>query len=252
MNRNRSRADLAADIYATLGAPVVKVNLTPDQVDKAIDAAIKILWRWHVDFSFENFYAYQATQEDVDRQYFTIPEYFDGVSEVLPRSFTGNDMSFTNAIWQIQRETVNSTIGFQSISLVDYVAMQQRYSNMRATMGANTMPFTFVRLQHRVIPHFRYNVGEFIVLRVNETVDAERVDDAHVAATLLWDNEMLKALAVANAKQIWGNILSRFKGMTLPGGVQIDGAELLQQSKDEMDEVMKKLDDQTVVNFLMG
>lgn len=252
MKRNRSRKDLIDDVYTTLGAPVVRVNLTEEQVSKAIDTSIKILWRWHTDFSFENYYAYEITADDAARGWFILPEQFDAITDILPRSLPTNDMYFTSALWQIQRETMNSTTGYYNISLVDYVAMQERWYNLRATMGANLMPYKYVALQRRVIPHFKLHEGEFIAMQVNEVVDAEGTDPSAIKSSLLFDNDLLKKLAVGHSKVMWGNILQRFSGMTLPGNVQINGTDLIDQGGKEIDEVMQRLDDETVIPFLMG
>jgi thymidylate kinase len=53
MKRNRNREDLRQDILYSLGHPIIRVNITKEHLDSAINAAIKKIWRWHVDGSYE-------------------------------------------------------------------------------------------------------------------------------------------------------------------------------------------------------
>jgi len=53
----------------------------------------------------------------------------------------------------------------------------------------------------------------------------------------------LQNYATALMKVQWGQNLSKFTGMQLPGGVQFDGATILQQGLDEKN----KIEDEVVV-----
>lgn len=252
MIRNRSREDLRQDILSSLGEPIVKVNLTTNHLDNCINQAIKKFWRWHFDGCFESAYVYRVTQEDVDRNYFFVPEIIDSVLEVLPTTSIFGSGNFATVEWQMTASTVLSANRFANISLVDYVATQQRLSMTRSIVGADVKLFEFVRLQHRVIPNFPIQVDQIIALRTYENIDPESTDPNAIESGLLFDNETLKDLATAYAKQQWGMILKRFSGMTLPGGVVIDGETLIQEGKDDERDVMTRLNSENVVGFFMG
>lgn len=252
MQRNRSRADLKSDILSTLGHPIVKVNLTDNHLDNCINAAIKKFWRWHHDGSYQNQYVYTPTEEDVARGWFVVPEYIDAVLEVISTNDIMSSTNFATMAWQMTASTILAANRFSPMSLTDYVSVQQQVLNTRAIVGDGVKPFEFARLQHRVIPRFKMTVDKPIVLMVYENVDAERTDPAAIDASLMFDNETLKDLSCAYAKQQWGQILKRFSGMQLPGGVVIDGETLIQEGKQDEAEVMQRLKDETVVNFFMG
>lgn len=258
MNRNRTRADLRQDILYALGHPIIRVNLTEQHLDNAINAAIKKIWRWHVDGSYENYYAYKLTQEDVDRGWYLVPEEIDAVHEVLPDhgGYLG-EKNFATAEWQMTSSTVLSMNRFLPLSLVDYVAAQQRITNTRLILGDNIRPFEFVKHQHRVMPRFKMSLDQVIVMRVEENIDPEKVMDRadpkfNYTSELFWDNETLKDLALAYSKQQWGQILKRFSGMTLPGGVQIDGDSLIQEGKQDEEQVIQRLKDEAVDFMIVG
>ena len=53
----------------------------------------------------------------------------------------------------------------------------------------------------------------------------------------MYNDQYLKRYATALIKLQWAQNLSKFKNMTLPGGVQIDGAEIMSQAKEEIKEL---------------
>lgn len=258
MQRNRNREDLRQDILYSLGHPIIRVNLTKEHLDNAINAAIKKIWRWHVDGSYENYYAYQVSAEDATNGWFLVDEDIDAVYEVLPGDggYLGSK-NFASAEWQMTSSTVLSMNRFLPLSLTDYVSAQLRITNTRLVLGDGVKPFKFVKHQHRVIPRFEFKEGDMIVMRVSENVDPEKWMDRGQTppgynSDLFWDNETLKDLALAYAKQQWGQILKRFSGMTMPGGVTIDGESLLAEGKEDESAVIQRLKDESVDFMIVG
>ena len=56
----------------------------------------------------------------------------------------------------------------------------------------------------------------------------------------IYKDRMLKRYVTATFKRQWGSNLSKFDGIQLPGGVQFNGRELMEQAQTEID----KLEDQ--------
>ena len=55
--------------------------------------------------------------------------------------------------------------------------------------------------------------------------------------TKVWNNRMLKRLATSYIKKQWGQNLKKFKGMQLPGGVQMDGQTIFDEAVAEITSV---------------
>ncbi len=53
----------------------------------------------------------------------------------------------------------------------------------------------------------------------------------------VWNDKMLKKYATALIKLQWGNNLSKFSGITMPGGVTLDGVRIAQEARDEIKEI---------------
>lgn len=248
----RTRAELHEDVLKSLGHPVIRVNLSPEQIDRAIDWALKMFWKYHRNGSFENFLIYKVTEEDAQRGWVSIPSYIDAVVEVLPRTFAYNDFSFATMDWQLQREAFLSLNRFSTISAVDYTSVMQRVYNLGHVLGQDNHPFTFNRYQRRMIPRFRIRADELLVMRVYENNDPERTDPDAINCAEVWDDETLKSLAVSQCKQQWGLALSKFNNIQLPGGVSLNGDALYQQGKDEEQSLMDEMSKEQPLNFFMG
>jgi hypothetical protein len=59
-------------------------------------------------------------------------------------------------------------------------------------------------------------------------------------AANLYNNILVKELAVAKAKYLWGFQLGKFT-MTLPSGGTINGNEIKQDGKEEMEKIMERI-----------
>jgi hypothetical protein len=83
-------------------------------------------------------------------------------------------------------------------------------------------------------------------------IDCYRALDP-VDAPKFWDDRYLKKYVTALFKTIWGQNLSKFQGISLPGGVTIDGDKIYDQGKEEArdieEEIMGKL---APLNFMIG
>ena len=57
----------------------------------------------------------------------------------------------------------------------------------------------------------------------------------------VWNDRFLKKYATALIKLQWGNNLSKFSGIQMPGGVTLDGVRIAQEAREEIKEVEEDL-----------
>lgn len=254
--RNRTRDDLRTDILTSLGWPIIQVNLTKAQIDSAINAALKQLWVWHYDFTFQTEYIYELTEEDIARDYFHVPEGIDAVIEVLSNGWGWGELgefAFTDPEWQLARQMFQSGNRFYPMSLADYTATMQRLYNTEHVLGKHNRPFAFSKHEHKVQLKFKAKAGDIIAMRVYKNVDPEEDNPSAIDSGLIFDNETLKLLASAAAKQTWGRILTKFQGIQLPGGITLDGQQILQEGNDDWERTIEHLREMNPVgDFFMG
>ena len=72
--------------------------------------------------------------------------------------------------------------------------------------------------------------GEFLLIEAYEVIDPSVYSDA-------WGDRWLQAYASAKIKYQWGTNLTKFTGMTLPGGVQFNGEKILDDARQEIDKL---------------
>jgi hypothetical protein len=256
MKRLQSRADLKQRILMTLGHPYIKVDLSDEHIDNCIDTALRHFFKYSPYGSFENFYIYTITAQDVANNYIPIPRTIDAVVEVIEAGQYLSDMSFATVEYQMTRDTFMSGMKFNNVSLLDFVTLRQRLDNTMSMI--QTAPrFEFVRYQRRLIPTFDLNAGYQIALRVYENVDPEAadigVDPANVIpAADLWDDELLLQLAVGQCKMVWGNILKKFGQVVLPGGVTLDGQKMYDEGRSDFDRASSDMLNSSPMDFFMG
>ncbi|BAU40000.1 hypothetical protein [Ralstonia phage RSP15] len=251
--RNRTRDDLRQDILSGLGHPIIQVNLTRAMLDSAINQAIKQLWVWHYDFTFQTQYLVTLTEQDINNNYIQVPENIDSVVEVLAGGWRFGDFAFTDPEWQLARQMFIQGNRFYPMSLADYTATMERLYNTEHVLGRHNRPFSFSKHQHIVQLQFPHEVGEVIAMRVYQNVDPEDDNPDMYEVSTFFDNETLKALATAYAKQTWGAILSKFQGIQLPGGIVLDGQQIKQEGNDDADKILDYLHNMNPVgDFFMG
>lgn len=256
MKRIQSRAELKHKILLELGHPYIKVNLSDEHIDMAIDTALRHFFKYSPWGSFESHYIYTITDADVTNGYIPIPRTIDAVVEVIPTGTSLSDLSFATAEYQMSRETFMAAQRFNNVSLVDFVSMKERLYNTMLIVSPPTS-FEFVRYQRRLIPNFGLISGNVIALRCYENVDPEAADvgidpSKVIPAADLWDDEVLKELAVAECKVLWGNILKKFGQVVLPGGVTLDGQKLYDEGKEEFNRITDNMLYKNPIDFFMG
>ncbi|AXF41501.1 hypothetical protein SHAb15599_00147 [Acinetobacter phage SH-Ab 15599] len=250
MYRNRTRADVKSRIMNSLGYPVVKINITDEQMNGAIDGALKKMWRWHTNFSFESFCVVKITQEILDQGYFVVPDTFDAVTDIIPAGNTNSDpLYFATTEFTLTRNVFLNGVFMTPLSMVDYFAALARVDTYKITTGMDIFPFVFSKFNHRVMLKFPVKLNDMICVRAIEDYPPEEqhtgmnqtVPISEINGGLIFDNETMQDLATAFCKQIIGQTMSKYEGMRLPGGQVISGQAMLEQGRQDEDDIMQRL-----------
>lgn len=257
MKRVTSRNDLKHKILLTLGHPYIRVDLSDEHLDLAIDTALRHFFKYSPYGSFESFYAYTITADDVAKGYIPVPRNIDAVVEVIRGGVGITDMSFMTVEYQMQREAYMAAQRFNNISLTDFVAIKQQLYHTQMILE-QPKGFEFVRYQRRLIPTFNIAEGMTIAFRCYENVNPEKASEEGLDPSMvissddLWDDELLKDLAVAECKIIWGNILKKFGQVVLPGGVTLDGQKIYDEGSEDFEKLTARLLNSSPIDFFMG
>lgn len=221
-----------------LGEPVIQVNLDITQMEDAIDDAVQMFCEWHRDGSESMYFVHKVTATDVANGYISIPDemLIDDVIELLP---AGNGMltNWTTPIGQ----SILTQLGGQStcmLSMTSFAMFKEQMTTMDKVIGAR-YPFRFMKYRRRISCDFKLTEDEYLVFSAYENIDP-RVDANKEA----WEDQWLKRYCTAVIKERWGNVLTIANGIKLPGGIELDGKEILDSAKTELETLETELKDE--------
>ena len=202
----------------TLGKPVIEINVDDDQVDDRIDEALKYYWDYHFDGSEKTYYKYQITDTDKANKYITLPENIIGAINLFPIGQGLNTNNLFNIRYQI---ALNDLYTLTSVSMVPYY-MALTHIQFLEQMLVGQQPFRYNRNTNKFYIDTDWNIlntGDFIVIEAYQVVDPTIYTD-------VWKDRWLLRYATCLIKQQWGANLTKFIGMTLPGGIKFNGEKI--------------------------
>jgi hypothetical protein len=98
-------------------------------------------------------------------------------------------------------------------------------------------PIRYTRHKDRLYVDMDWNtvpVGSYLVVDAYEVVNPETWTDA-------WNDRWLQNYATALIKRQWGSNLTKFTGMTLPGGVQFNGEKIYDDAVAEIQKMEEEM-----------
>ncbi len=214
-----SRNEFKEYCLRKLGKPVIEINVDDDQVEDRIDEALQFYWDYHFDGTEMIYYKHQVTEDDKVNKYIILPENIIGAVEVFPigdPSFSSDDLF--NIRYQI---ALNDLYTLTSVSMVPfYMVMEHLALITQLLVGQKPIRYSRHRNRCHIDMDWKaVKVGEFLLIRGYEVVDPEQFID-------VYKDQWLLRYATALIKQQWGQNLTKFTGMQLPGGVMFNGQKI--------------------------
>ena len=217
-----TRAALVDHCLRRLGAPVLDINIDEDQIEDRVDDTLQIYQEYHMDATFRTYFKYLVTSTDVTNEYIPIPTDILTVKSIFPISASGStSVNFFDVKYQIMANDVYN-LGSFGADLAYYEQLQQYMSMIDQTLNG-TPQVSWSRKQNRlyIFGDFKdkdIKAGDYIIAEVSKIIDP----GAH---SKVFSDMFVKDYLTALLKQQWGQNLIKFQGMTLPGGVTLDGRQ---------------------------
>ncbi len=268
MAKPASRAQLVDYCLRKLGAPVLEINLDDDQIDDAVDDALQLFQERHFDGVERMYLKYKITQDDIDRG---TGKGVDGVGIVTTTATSTNIAGYgtTTANWY---ETSNfiqvpdSVVGIEKIFKFDSSSISGGMFSIKYQLFLNDLyHFNSVELlQYAMTKSYLEDIDFLLTtdkqVRFNKRQDRlyldidwgyESADDWLIldcyraldpnSFTQVYNDVFLKQYLTALIKRQWGQNLSKFKGVKLPGGIEMNGGEILQSAESELDALRSRM-----------
>lgn len=217
-----------------LGKPVIEINVDDDQVDDRIDEALRYYWDYHFDGSEKLYYKHQVTETDKTNKYITLPENIIGVVRIFPIAdpIVRSDDLF-NIRYQI---ALNDIYTLTSVSMVPYY-MTMEHLALISELLVGQQPIRYSRHKDRLYCDMDWDkirTGEYLLVEAYEIIDPDVYTD-------VWGDRWLQNYTTAKIKYQWGSNLTKFTGMSMPGGVQFNGERILDDAAREIEMIENEM-----------
>ena len=264
-----SRANLKEYALRALGKPVIEINVDDDQLEDRLDEALQYFAQYHYDGIRRTYLKYQLTQADKDRliadgsaesatkgsvttswtegQNFLIcPESVVSVINIFPFSNKGN-LNLFDVRYQLR---LNDLYDFSSTSIINYDVVL-RHLDFLDHVLVGEKPLRFNQHDNRLYIDMDWkndlDEDEWLVIECYRRLDPNTYTD-------IFNDIYLKRYVTALIKRQWGANLSKFSGVTMLGGVTMNGAEIYTQAQEEITKLEEQIQlaFETPIDYMMG
>ncbi len=223
--------DLRQYILRQLGEPIICVELSASQLDDVITDTIQDFQEYgYGEGNYEDFFQLTLTS-GVDEYSLSGNNILDTTRYILPFEAGNINVLFTPT--HVLLSETGLIHNLTTFGLVDHNAAQLILEEITTQFG----------IQFRV----DWRPGRE-VLKVSPTPTAELIGILKIhrreEAQFLFNHRLVKKLATARAKKLWGEILKKHV-ITLPGGGTIQGAEIYSEGREDEKEILIQMKEES-------
>lgn len=264
MAKPSTRQELIDYCLRKLGYPVLEINIADEQIDDLVDDALQFFYERHFDGVIQNYLKYQITQDDIDRgkgkvgittttvnntinsittqfdykensNYLPIPANVIGVNKIFKY---GGDNTISGNLFGVKYQLfLNDFYQWGSLELLTYSMIKTKLQDIEFLLNTDKQ-IRFNKRQDRLYLDIDWNsisAGDYFVIDCYQIMDPTSYSE-------VWNDSFLKPYLTALMKRQWGyNISNKFRGLKLPGGVELDGRTLVEDAQREIDSLMDKM-----------
>jgi hypothetical protein len=267
MAKPASRQQLIDYCLRRLGAPVLEINVDDDQIDDLVDDALQYFQERHFDGVERMYLKYKITQADLDRgrgrntngvgvttttatsniagigtvsynfyetsNYIQVPDSVIGIEKI----FKFDTSSISGGMFSIKYQLfLNDLYYFNSVELLQY-AMVKSYLEDIDFLLTTDKQLRFNKRQNRLyldIDWASQKADQYIV------IDCYRILDPNTF-TNVYNDSFIKKYLTALIKKQWGQNLIKFRGVKLPGGIELNGREIYEDAEKELEDIKQRM-----------
>ncbi|QGZ13886.1 head-tail adaptor Ad2 [Rhizobium phage RL38J1] len=236
----QNTSELIAHCKMRIGEPMIKVNITDMQAKLRVKEAIYLFNSYHFDATEDAWIRQEITPAIQANKEFKVPDFVTGVNKIMNfKSSMFNDINLLGAsVFSVLNRNLLSNI--ETSSKVDIYLYQREISEWE-NIWRPTPEFHFNRTSKMIkfdAGAVHFIVGQYIMYQAKVDLSQSTGD--------YFSNDWLIRYVSCLFKEQWAENLSKFKGITLPGGHQIDVDSIRSSSEKEKVELKEELYDQAM------
>ena len=269
-----TKATFKSYCLRALGDGVIDINISDDQADDRIDEALQYFAQYHYDGIEKVYLKHLVTSAEVTRarantsttgtdtvddtitatwkegdNFIPLPSAVLSVIQVWPLSNTGSGSSnMFDVRYQLR---LNDMFDLSSTSVMHYQMTMDNLDLIEHILVGET-PIRFNQHQNRLYIDADWENDfvadvDYIIAECYRKLDPSTYAD-------IYDDIYLKRYATALIKKQWGANLSKFNGVTMLGGVTMNGETLYTQALEEQNKMEEEihLAFELPVNYMVG
>jgi len=249
--------------FRSLGAPVIQVNVDPQQAEDRLDESLEYMFERHFDFNQRALYLYTITPGDVANKYFDTSTFGNAVGAQLTTDTEGN-----TAYWPIASDirTITKVYRPQDVAgdymfdlryqmtLFDFFGLYFNQGGLQQGPMASYMEsmsylklvndvfnypssYTYNRTTNRLFLDMEYKTlvpGTSLLVEAYVKIDPSQYPR-------VWEDRVFKRYYTAMLKRQWAQNLMKFAGVPLPGGAQLNAAAMMGEAVNELNIIEQQL-----------
>ena len=247
----RKRDEFKTRVLSELGEPVIKVNISDEQLDNAVDDAIDFYRDFHVDGNERFFLMVQMPSDETEYQ-----ELMKSNQITLPKNVF--------AVMDVHNSLGGIGGSSSSISSGNYLSdFYQLFQSMAFNIisnnngSGNSLPMTTFMLQRQYLYDiysltrvylrydYRYSHNSENKLTFHDDLSRYVKPNGYLVIECqgfldevknLYGSRELRKLATAYAKKQWGMNLKKYSGVTLPSGLTLNGESIYNDALNDIEQ----------------
>ena len=187
-----------------------------------------------------------VTKGSYDNKYFDLPDLVYGVNRVIPFAAASTSKNLFDLQYQLR---LNDLYDLTSVSLIYYKQVMQHIALLDLELNGHPL-YRFNRMQGRLFLDINWGadiaLGEFVVVECYRALDPNEW-------TKVWNEPWMKKYTTALIKRQWATNIKKFSGISLPGGVTLDGNALYDEANNEIQQLEDELVNKSApLEFFLG
>ena len=253
-----SRSQLKEYALRNLGKPVIEINVDDAQLEDRLDEALQYFAQYHYDGVERVYLKYKITEADLLRlkspggdstvtasaggrttsyteanNWIAVPDSVLAVNRIFPLSDKHNNNLF-DIRYQLR---LNDLYDFSSTSIIHY-DMVLRHLDFLDHILVGEKPIRFNQHNNKLYIDMDWKVDmvadEFIIIECYRKLDPTQMTD-------VFNDIFLKRYVTALFKKQWGANLSKFNGVTMLGGVQLNGQQIYTEALADIEKLEQEI-----------
>jgi len=242
MAKPATRQQLIDYCFRKLGAPVLEINVDDDQVDDLVDDAIQLYNERHFDGVERMYLKYKITQGDIDR----------ALGVEIPGETTVNG---TTGVGIVTTTTTSTNISGYGTTSTNWYENSNFLQIPDSVVGVNKI-FKFdtssisgsmfsIKYQLFLNDLYYFNSVELLQYSMTKTrledIDFLLTPEAQIRFNQVYNDYFVKLYLTALIKRQWGQNLIKFRGVKLPGGLELNGREIYDDAERDLEKIKEKM-----------